>query len=109
MEKGSQFPKISMSELEKKVLGSNSPTAIRISHVSPDLKVAKEIVVSSPFYQKIKLKNHHNKCDCQYHRMKKYQETAAKARVSTNVAPSASHHCKENQCQEIKSKERKGE
>lgn len=105
MEKASQLPKISMSELEKKVLSSHSPTAIRISHVSPDLKVAKEIVVSSPFYQKIKLKNHHNKCNCQHLHTKKCSEGALKVRVSTDAAPPAyKHPCKENTYQAIKSK-----
>lgn len=70
------LPKISISDLERRVLNNSSSYVDRPSKKSSGNPLFKEIKITSPFYNKIK--HHHQKCECQYHRMKRYQENVPK-------------------------------
>lgn len=77
-----ELPKISIRDLEQKVRNTHSP------HAMPQLtqlvcqsqhQIAKEIKVVSPFYHR--LDHHTGKCECQYHRMKRYKEGLSRLRL----------------------------
>lgn len=82
MDKIVQLPKITLRELEEKLrVQSNSPK--RLSRGGKDVLSSswqpKDIKISSPFY--LKQQHHKEKCECQYHRMKRaYQESIQRLR-----------------------------
>lgn len=78
MDRLTQLPKINLSDLEKKIIARHNSSPFHSTNVHGNRNgggLAEEIHVTSPFYEKIK---HGNKCECPYHRMKKYHEKGVK-------------------------------
>jgi hypothetical protein len=69
-----ELPKISIRDLEQRVRSTHSPLAMPSSGQlasQSQYQIAKEIKVVSPFYHRVD--HHTEKCECQYHRLKRYK------------------------------------